>query len=184
MIFVRAFFLILLSALLVIAALVKFTSEGPVLYKAPRVGRGGRHFMFLKFRSMSADAERSGTDTWATQGDPRVTRVGRVMRSIHLDELPQVLNILWGDMSLIGPRPERPAYVDELAKSNPFYSYRLSVKPGLTGWAQVKYGYGSAEQDELVKLQYDLFYIKHRSFLLDVLIILKTVIEVVLGHGV
>src|SRR5207248_2128104 len=118
---------------------------GPIFYSQERAGYQGRTFRILKFRSMSADAERSGTDTWATQGDPRVTRVGRVMRSIHLDELPQVLNILWGDMSLIGPRPERPAYVDELAKSNPFYSYRLSVKPGLTGWAQVKYGYGSAE---------------------------------------
>ena len=106
------------------------------------------------------------------------------MRATHLDELPQVLNILRGDMSLIGPRPERPAYIAELAKENIFYSYRLSVKPGLTGWAQVKYGYGVSEQDELVKLQYDLFYIKHQSFLLDVLILSKTIAEVVFCHGV
>lgn len=101
-----------------------------------------------------------------------------------MDELPQMINIVLGDMSLIGPRPERPDYVAELEKNSPFYSYRRSIKPGLTGWAQVKYGYGDGEQDELVKLQYDLFYIKHQSFLLDVLILLKTIGEVVLGHGV
>ncbi|MFL5695254.1 MAG: sugar transferase [Ktedonobacteraceae bacterium] len=175
---------VLVLVLPVLAALIALDSPGPIFYSQERAGYQGRTFRILKFRSMSTYAEQSGTNTWATEGDPRVTRVGRLMRAIHLDELPQVLNILRGNMSLIGPRPERPVYVDELTKSNPFYSYRLSVKPGLTGWAQVKYGYGSAEQDELVKLQYDLFYIKHRSFLLDVLIILKTVIEVVLGHGV
>ena len=113
-----------------------------------------------------------------------MTRVGRLLRATHLDELPQALNIVRGEMSLIGPRPERPDYVVELARQNHFYNYRLSVKPGLTGWAQVKYGYGVSEQDELVKLQYDLFYIKNQSFLLDVLIMLKTIAEVVFCHGV
>lgn len=165
----------------VLALLIYLDSPGPIFFSQERAGYRGRSFRMLKFRSMSMSIEGGA---WTSKGDARVTRVGRLLRATHLDELPQVLNILRGDMRLIGPRPERPEYVAELAKSNPFYSYRLSVKPGLTGWAQVKYGYGIGKQDELVKLQYDLFYIKHRSFLLDALILLKTVIEVVLGHGV
>jgi len=168
----------------ILALLISLDSPGPNFYSQERAGYRGRTFRMLKFRSMSANAEQSPDGEWTTEHDPRVTRIGRFMRATHLDELPQALNILRGDMSLIGPRPERPAYIAELAKENIFYSYRLSIKPGLTGWAQVKYGYGSGERDELVKLQYDLYYIKHRSFLLDILIILKTVSEVVLGHGI
>lgn len=168
----------------ILALLISLESPGSIFYRQKRAGYRGRTFRMLKFRSMSANAEQAPDGQWTTEHDPRVTRIGRFMRATHLDELPQALNILRGDMSLIGPRPERPAYIAELAKENIFYSYRLSVKPGLTGWAQVKYGYGSGEQDELVKLQYDLYYIKHRSFLLDILIILKTVLEVVLGHGI
>ncbi len=176
--------LLLCLVLPVLAPLIYLDSPGSIFYSQERAGYRGRTFRILKFRSMSTDAGHNGRAAWVTRGDARVTRVGQLLRATHLDELPQVLNILRGDMSLIGPRPERPEYVAELEKDNSLYCYRFSVKPGITGWAQVKYGYGSGEQDELVKLQYDLFYIKHQSFLLDVLIILKTVIEVVLCHGV
>ncbi len=168
----------------ILALLIYLDSPGPIFYSQERAGYHGRIFRILKFRSMSANAEQASNGQWTAEHDPRVTRIGRFMRSTHLDELPQVLNILRGEMSLIGSRPERPAYIAELAKENIFYSYRLSARPGLTGWAQVNYGYGSGEQDELVKLQYDLYYIKHQSFLLDVLILLKTIGEVVLCHGV
>jgi lipopolysaccharide/colanic/teichoic acid biosynthesis glycosyltransferase len=174
---------ILCILLPVLALLIYLDSPGQIFFIQERAGYRGRTFRMLKFRSMSPGAERSAGGAWTSKGDARVTRMGRLLRSTHLDELPQVLNIVRGDMSLIGPRPERPEYVSELAKSNPFYSYRLSVRPGLTGWAQVKCGYGSSKQDELVKLQYDLFYIKHRSCLLDILILFKTVREVVLCHG-
>jgi exopolysaccharide biosynthesis polyprenyl glycosylphosphotransferase len=167
-----------------LAPLIYLDSPGPIFFSQERAGYRGRTFRMLKFRSMHPDVERIGGGAWVTSNDARVTRIGRLLRAIHLDELPQVLNVIRGDMSLIGPRPEKPEYVAELAKQNPFYRYRLSVRPGLTGWAQVKYGYGSSEQDELVKLQYDLYYIKHQSFPLDLLIILKTINEVVLCHGV
>jgi exopolysaccharide biosynthesis polyprenyl glycosylphosphotransferase len=173
--------LILCLLLPILAPLIYLDSPGPIFFSQERAGYRGRTFRMLKLRSMSTGAQGGA---WVSRGDARVTRVGRILRATHLDELPQVLNIVRGDMSLIGPRPERPGYVVELAKSNLFYTYRLSVRPGLTGWAQVKYGYGASEQDELVKLQYDLYYIKHRSFLLDVCILLKTVGEVVLSHGV
>ena len=136
-----------------------------------------------KFRSMHVDAEEAGQAVWASEGDPRVTRVGRWMRAIHLDELPQVLNILRGEMSLIGPRPEREAFVTELERTIPFYCSRLAIKPGLTGWAQVNWSYGNTEEDALVKLQYDLYYIRHQSFTLDILIILKTICELVFHRG-
>ena len=120
---------------------------------------------------------------WAAKDDARITRVGRFMRAIHLDELPQVFNILRGEMSLIGPRPEREEFASELEKANPLYRYRLAAKPGLTGWTQVNYGYGSTSQEELIKLQYDLYYIEHQSFVLDVLILLKTIVEVLRHRG-
>ena len=167
-----------------LALLIYLDSPGPIFFSQERAGYKGRTFRILKLRSMSTAGKQVGRATWTTRDDIRVTRVGRLLRATHLDELPQVFNILRGDMRLIGPQPERPEYAAELEKDNSLYCYRHSVKPGITGWAQVKYGYGSGEQDELVKLQYDLFYIKHQSFLLDILIILKTVIEVVLRHGV
>jgi len=132
---------------------------------------------------MHTHAEAKGGAVWAAKSDTRVTRIGKLMRSTHLDELPQVLNILRGEMSLIGPRPERQEFVMRLEKKIPFYRCRLSVKPGLTGWAQVEYPYASSDKDALVKLQYDLYYIKHQSFTLDICIILKTVVEVLLCHG-
>lgn len=175
--------LFLLMLLPIMALLIYLDSPGPVFYSQERVGWRGRKFYMHKFRSMRTNAEQAGLPVWTTRGDPRVTRVGRFLRAMHLDELPQAINILRGEMSLIGPRPERPEYVAELEKANPMYRYRLTVKPGLTGWTQVEYGYGSSSQDELIKLQYDLYYIEHRSFSLDVQIILKTVVEVALHRG-
>jgi lipopolysaccharide/colanic/teichoic acid biosynthesis glycosyltransferase len=175
--------IILALAFPFLALLIYLDSPGPIFYTQERTGYHGRTFSIYKFRSMHTETEQAKRPAWVTKGDSRITRVGRFLRATHLDEVPQVLNILRGEMSLIGPRPERPAYVAELEKSNLFYRYRLSIKPGLTGWAQVKYGYGITDQDELVKLQYDLYYIKHRSLLVDLLIILKTFVEVGFGHG-
>lgn len=173
--------LVLILILPVLGTLICLDSPGPIFFNQERVGQYGRKFYLRKFRSMCINAERPGSPVWLTQGD--VTKIGRYLRATHLDELPQALNILRGEMSLIGPRPEREEYVSELGKANWFYRCRLNVKPGLTGWAQVNYGYGNTSQDELVKLQYDLYYIKHRSFMLDICIILRTIVEVVLCHG-
>jgi exopolysaccharide biosynthesis polyprenyl glycosylphosphotransferase len=182
-----AFGLIGLAALLllwpVIAAAIYIDSPGPIFYKQERLGLRGQAFQVLKFRSMRIDAEKRGQAVWAKQNDSRTTRVGRFLRATHLDELPQVINILRGEMTLIGPRPERGSFVNELEKTIPFYRCRLSVKPGLTGWAQVKYSYTNSNQEALVKLQYDLYYIKHQSVMLDLFILLKTVVEVLLCHG-
>jgi len=174
---------LLLLVLPVLALLIYLDSPGPIFYSQERVGYRGRKFSIHKFRSMRIDAEGSERPQWALENDTRVTRIGRFLRTTHLDELPQVLNILRGEMSLIGPRPERQVFVEQLEKVIPFYRCRLSVKPGLTGWAQVKYAYASTDQDALVKLQYDLYYIKHQSFTLDILIILKTGIEMLLCRG-
>lgn len=174
------FFCLLLP---VLALLIYLDSPGPIFYSQERLGYRGQKFYIHKFRSMCIDAEKKGYAIWAAENDTRVTRIGRFMRATHLDELPQVLNILRGEMSLIGPRPERAVFVYELEKTIPFYRCRLAVKPGLTGWAQVKYRYGSTGNDALVKLQYDLYYIKHRSFMLDLFIILKTVLEVLFCRG-
>jgi len=174
-------FLILI--LPVLALFIYVDSPGPIFYSQERVGYRGRNFRMHKFRSMSTEAEHEGWAVWASKGDARVTRIGRFMRATHLDELPQVLNMLRGEMSLIGPRPEQPTFASELEQVNPLYPRRLDVKPGLTGWAQVNYGYGSTILDELEKLEYDLYYIKHQSFKLDIMILLKTVVEVVQHHG-
>ena len=153
--------------------------RGPILYRQMRVGRNGRPFPMLKFRSMSVNAEPNGEAVWAAQNDPRVTRVGALIRKLRIDELPQVLNVLVGQMSFVGPRPERPEFVKELAQAIPYYPERHSVKPGITGWAQVRYRYGSSEQDAQDKLEYDLYYVKHHSLAFDLMVLLQTV-EVVL----
>ncbi len=158
----------------------QFTSPGPIFYRQTRVGKGGVCFEILKFRSMIVDAERLSGAVWAEEADPRVTPVGRILRKARLDELPQVWNVFKGEMSLIGPRPERPEFVQHLAQEIPFYRARHAVKPGITGWAQVKYPYGASVEDALIKLQYDLYYIKHQSLMLDLLILLRT-IQVMLG---
>ncbi len=176
--------LILCFSLPVIALFIYLNSPGPIFYSQERVGLRGKLFRIYKFRSMRADAEQNGDARWASENDARVTKVGRFIRACHLDELPQALNILRGDMSLIGPRPEREEFVINLEKNIPFYRSRLAVKPGLTGWAQVKYHYGSTDADALIKLQYDLYYVKRRSFMLDIFIILMTFVEVFLHRGI
>jgi exopolysaccharide biosynthesis polyprenyl glycosylphosphotransferase len=167
----------------ILALLIRFDSPGPVIYTQRRVGRAGRLFRLVKLRSMVADAERDGQARWAHQGDERVTRVGRFLRSSRLDEVPQLLNVLKGDMSLIGPRPERPEFVAQLEERIPFYRTRLAVRPGLAGWAQVNYPYASSVQDALIKLQYDLYYVKHQSLYLDLVIMLKTIGVVLTMRG-
>lgn len=176
-------FLLLCAITPIVALLISLDSPGPIFYSQERIGLRGKPFRIYKFRSMRSDAEIKGQPIWAQAGDSRVTRVGRFLRATHLDELPQLFNILRGDMSLIGPRPERAAFVAELEKKVPFYRQRMAVKPGLTGWAQVEYHYGNSDNDALIKLQYDLYYIKHQSFILDVIIILKTVTEVLSLRG-
>jgi exopolysaccharide biosynthesis polyprenyl glycosylphosphotransferase len=167
--------LFLLSVGSLVALMVKLDSSGPIFYRQIRLGRGGKRFELLKFRSMLADAEEEMGAQWAAMDDPRVTRVGRFLRQTRLDELPQVINILRGDIHLIGPRPERPEFVAGLEREIPFYRARLAVKPGLTGWAQVNYRYANTVEDALNKLEYDLYYIKNRSVPLDISILLKTV---------
>jgi exopolysaccharide biosynthesis polyprenyl glycosylphosphotransferase len=164
------------------AVAVRLDSEGPVLYAQRRVGEHGVPFTLFKFRSMYADAEQ-GVPLWARDGDERVTRVGRVIRVTRLDELPQLWNVLRGDMSFVGPRPERPFFVEQLAEAIPYYRQRHAVKPGITGWAQVKYQYGSSIEDAREKLQYDLYYIKHLSVVFDITIVFDTVKVIVLGRG-
>jgi sugar transferase (PEP-CTERM system associated) len=176
-------FLLSLPLLIAVAVAVRVTSKGPILYSQRRVGKDGQIFVMYKFRSMRQDAEAKTGAVWATVGDSRVTPVGRVLRRMRLDELPQLWNVLMGEMSLVGPRPERPEFVSDLTRNIPFYGQRHVAKPGLTGWAQVRYTYGASMEDAIVKLQYDLFYIKHLSLWLDVSIILRTIKIVLLGRG-
>ena len=147
------------------------------------MGLDGHEFDVLKFRSMRTDAERDGKRRWATGFDDRVTRVGRMIRKVRIDELPQIFNVLRGDMSFVGPRPERPLFVAQLAESIPYYDERHCAKPGITGWAQVCYPYGSSERDAIEKLQYDLYYVKNHSLFFDMMILLQTVEVVLLGKG-
>ncbi len=168
---------------LVIATLIKLDSHGPILYRQERVGEGGRPFTLLKFRSMRQDAEAATGPVWATDGDHRATRLGKWLRKFRFDELPQMINVLRGDMSFVGPRPERPCFVENLKNTIPYYGLRHAVKPGITGWAQVRYHYGSNVQDTVEKLQYDLYYIKNMSVLLDVTILVQTIRTVLLGRG-
>ena len=157
--------------------------RAPIFYGQARVGLGGQTFTVLKFRSMRTDAERDGQAQWAQKSDPRVTRVGAVIRKLRIDELPQILNVLAGHMSFVGPRPERPQFVAELSQKIPYYVQRHCVKPGITGWAQLCYPYGSSEQDALEKLQYDLYYIKNNTLLFDLAILVQTAEVVFMGKG-
>ncbi|MFA5935747.1 MAG: sugar transferase [Patescibacteria group bacterium] len=158
-----------------VALAIKLSSKGPVLYSQIRVGKMGKLFTIWKFRTMRQDAEVEGKPQFASKGDPRITSVGKFLRASRLDELPQIWNVVRGDMSLIGPRPERPEFVEELTRQMPYYALRHLTRPGLTGWAQVKFPYAGTLEDNLKKLQFDLYYIKHRSLLLDLAILLKTV---------
>jgi sugar transferase (PEP-CTERM system associated) len=172
-----------LPLMLLTALLVKLESPGPVFYSQERVGLNGRVFKVVKFRSMRNDAEKDGVPRWATAGDSRVTRIGRILRKVRIDELPQLFCVLKGDMSMVGPRPERPYFVDQLVQDIPFYAVRHSVKPGVTGWAQVSYHYGASKEDTVEKLQYDLYYVKNHSLFLDVVVLFETIGVVLTGSG-
>ena len=177
------FLLILTLPLMLLTALaIKLDSAGPVFYRQERAGLGGVPFVLNKFRSMRIDAEREGP-VWAAKGDSRVTRIGALMRATRIDELPQLINVLSGEMSFIGPRPERPHFVEKLSAQIPFYQARLQVRPGLTGWAQVNYPYGASTEDARMKLSYDLYYVRHRSMLLDVLILFSTIRVILFQEG-
>lgn len=171
-----------LPLMVLVAIAVRLDSPGPIFFRQDRVGRGGREFTLWKFRSMRTDAEARGAQ-WAVTGDPRVTRVGRFIRKTRLDELPQLWNVLAGDMSLVGPRPERRMFVDQLIEQSPFYEQRLVVRPGLTGWAQIKAPYASTFEESIEKLKFDLYYIKNMSVLLDISILFSTARIVLLGRG-
>lgn len=174
--------LLTLPLMLVTALLIRIDSAGPILYRQERVGLGGKTFTLLKFRSMRTDAEARGP-AWAQARDPRVTRVGQVIRKIRIDELPQLFNVLRGEMSFVGPRPERPHFVEQLAAVIPHYRERGRVKPGVTGWAQVNYPYGASIEDARMKLSYDLYYVRNRSLLLDILILIATVRVILFQEG-
>jgi exopolysaccharide biosynthesis polyprenyl glycosylphosphotransferase len=187
----RAFDIVSALTLLTLAAPVMlfttiaiiFETGFPVLYRQERVGQGGRVFKVIKFRSMRMDAEPDGKPRWASANDDRVTRVGRIIRKLRIDELPQLFNVLKGDMSMVGPRPERPYFVDQLSRQIRFYAARHSVKPGITGWAQVRYQYGATVDDAVQKLQYDLYYVKNHTLFLDVVVLFETVGVVLSGEG-
>jgi sugar transferase (PEP-CTERM system associated) len=169
--------------MLLAALMVYLEDRGPIFYSQERVGEDSKPFKVLKFRSMRADAEQGGKPQWAAQNDPRVTRVGNFMRKTRIDELPQILNVFKGEMSFVGPRPERPYFVEQLIEVVPYYNVRHSIKPGITGWAQVRYGYGSSAEDALQKLQYDLYYVKNNSLFLDVLVLIDTLKVVLFRSG-
>jgi sugar transferase (PEP-CTERM system associated) len=168
---------------LMVMALIKLTSPGPIFYRQERVGQDGRTFMVVKFRSMRVDAEVGTGPVWAQKNDTRVTPIGRFLRRTRLDEIPQLWNALRGDMSMVGPRPERPGFVADLTRQIPFYGQRHVVKPGVTGWAQVRYTYGASVEDALQKLQFDLYYIKNMSVALDIFVMFQTVKTVLLRRG-
>ena len=165
-----------------IVILIKIDSRGPIFFTQIRTGKNNKNFLAIKLRTMGVDAEKDGHQ-WAVKNDPRITRVGKFLRKTRLDEIPQLFNILKGDMSLVGPRPERPEFIVDLKNEIPFYKERLLAKPGLSGWAQINYPYGNTVQDALEKLQYDLYCVKNRTFILDLSIILKTLNTIIRGHG-
>jgi sugar transferase (PEP-CTERM system associated) len=175
--------LLTLPLLAVTACLIKLESAGPIFYHQDRVGLRGRVFTILKFRSMRVDAETDGRPRWASERDPRVTRIGAIIRKLRVDELAQIINVLRGDMSFVGPRPERPFFVAELTQSIPYYSERHWVRPGITGWAQVNYPYGASTEDAWVKLTFDLYYVKNRSIFLDLMILLQTARVIFWNYG-
>jgi sugar transferase (PEP-CTERM system associated) len=168
---------------LLTAIAIKLESAGPVFYRQERVGQNEAHFTLLKFRSMAQDAEDVVGPVWAAENDPRVTCVGAIIRKLRIDEIPQMINVLKGEMSFVGPRPERPFFVEKLKQSIPYYDLRHSVKPGITGWAQISYRYGDSEYDAIEKLQYDLYYIKHMSPVFDLQIIFESIKVIIFGSG-
>jgi len=181
---ISLFVIIVLSPIILLTSfLIKITSKGPVFYTQKRLGKNGKEFKVIKFRSMVQDAEKKSGPTWANKDDPRVTAIGRFMRRVRLDEVPQFINVLKNDMSIVGPRPERPFFVEQLKKEIPYYSRRLSVKPGITGWAQVKHTYDTSIEDVKTKLQYDFYYIENMSISLDIRIMIFTILVVFTMKG-
>jgi|SRR5581483_1931545 len=181
---VSSFLLLLTFPVMLLTAMLVYLETGrPILYRQDRIGECGHLFRILKFRSMRQDAERAGAPQWAKQGDDRITRVGKIIRTLRIDELPQIFNVLKGDMSFVGPRPERPFFVRELSKRIPHYLNRHTVKPGITGWAQIRYPYGASMEDGMKKLQYDLYYAKNHSLFLDLVILFQTAQVVLFGKG-
>src|SRR3954453_21938150 len=178
-----ALLLFSLPLMLLTALLIVLDSKGPIFYRQERVGLNGRPFLVIKFRSMRTDAEKDGAAQWAKRRDSRVTRVGALIRKLRIDELPQLLNVLHGEMSLVGPRPERPCFVEEFTNRIPFYDERHCVKPGITGWAQVNYPYGASLDDARNKLGYDLYYVKNRGLFLDLIVVLQTVRVILFADG-
>jgi len=176
-------FIIIFPFLVMIASLIKLDSKGPLFFKQKRVGKNGKIFELYKFRSMKYGAEAGSGPVWARKGDARITRIGRIMRKTRVDELPQLMNVIKGEMSIVGPRPERPYFIEKLKKEIPYYTQRLMVKPGLTGWAQIKYHYGASTMDAIEKLQYDLFYMKNRSVFFDFSILCESIKVILLGRG-
>lgn len=176
-------FLVFLPVMVITALIIRLESPGPIFYRQQRVGLNGRPFDVIKFRSMVTDAEKDGAPRWATVGDDRVTRVGRFIRKVRIDELPQIYCVLKGDMSLVGPRPERPYFVEQLTEKIPYYAVRQSVKPGVTGWAQVRYHYGATVEDSQEKLNYDLYYVKNHTLFLDLVILFETIAVVLMAKG-
>ena len=175
--------LLTLPVMLLTAVLIRIDSRGPILYRQQRIGLHGGAFTLLKFRSMAFDAEQGGSPRWASHQDPRVTRVGNFIRPMRIDELPQLINVLRGEMSIVGPRPERPHFVEQLAQAIPLYTERSYVKPGITGWAQVNYPYGASVEDARQKLSYDLYYVKNRRLLLDLMILFATIRVILFREG-
>jgi sugar transferase (PEP-CTERM system associated) len=171
-----------LPIVLLTAILIKLDSHGPIFYRQERIGKNGRQFTLVKFRSMRVDAEQAGP-VWASKDDDRATRVGRIIRKIRIDEIPQFWNILRGEMNFVGPRPERPHFVEQLANEIPYYAQRHLIPPGLTGWAQIKYAYGSSIEDARQKLQYDLYYVKNQSLILDAIVLFETIKIILFGRG-
>ncbi|HVV26470.1 MAG TPA: TIGR03013 family XrtA/PEP-CTERM system glycosyltransferase [Rhizomicrobium sp.] len=178
-----SFLIAVLPITLLVAVAIKLESRGPVFYRQERVGLNGRIFRVWKFRSMRVDAEKDGVPRWASASDDRVTRVGKFIRKARIDEIPQVINVLQGDMSFIGPRPERPYFVQQLRQQLPYYDIRHRVKPGITGWAQVSYRYGESIEDARQKLAFDLYYVKNNDFFLDMTILVQTVRVILFAHG-
>ena len=169
--------------LLLLAILIKLDSKGPVFYWQERVGRGGEPYRVHKLRTMKKDAEKLSGPVWAQQKDPRITRLGNFLRKTRLDEIPQVFAVFRGDMSFVGPRPERPFFVQQLKTQIPFFGLREAVKPGITGWAQIRYPYGATVEDSKNKLEYDLYYVQHQSLFLDLAICFHTIKTVLFGKG-
>jgi exopolysaccharide biosynthesis polyprenyl glycosylphosphotransferase len=182
---ITSFFILIITlpVIIITAIAIKFESRGPVFFKQERSGMNGTTFRIIKFRSMYEDAEKHTGPVWSSKDDPRVTKIGKIIRRVRIDELPQMVNVLKGTMSIVGPRPERPFFVEKLSQEIPYYKRRLKVRPGITGWAQVKHKYDESVEDVKIKLRYDLFYIENMSLRMDFKIIMRTIFVVLFGQG-